>query len=166
MIIENLFANILSMSTIASIVFLMTILVRKFVKNKVSSSRLCLLWIIFICTLIFPLKFSSPLSIRNFINHNKSSVIIDLANSYDFNNSDSTTYNINVKDSNNLEIKINNTINKTTKVEKKDVSNSVLLEDITEKEYEDIINKISNNKAYNKIYEDISNSNIEIGDIA
>lgn len=80
------------------------------------------------------------------------------------NNSDSTTYN--VKDSNNLEIKINNTINKTTKIEKKDVSNSVLLEDITEKEYEDIINKISNNKAFNKIYEDISNSNIEIGDIA
>ena len=82
------------------------------------------------------------------------------------NNSDSTTYNVNVKDSNNLEIKINNTINKTTKVEKKDVSNSVLFEDITEKEYEDIINKISNNKAFNKIYEDISNSNIEIGDIA
>lgn len=82
------------------------------------------------------------------------------------NNSNSTTYNVNVKDSNNLEIKINNTINKTTKVEKKDVSNNVLLEDITEKEYEDIINKISNNKAFNKIYEDISNSNIEIGDIA
>lgn len=82
------------------------------------------------------------------------------------NNSDSTTYNVNVKDSNNFEIKINNTINKTTKIEKKDVSNSVLLEDITEKEYEDIINKISNNKAFNKIYEDISNSNIEIGDIA
>lgn len=82
------------------------------------------------------------------------------------NNSDSTTYNVNVKDSNNLEIKINNTINKTTKIEKKDVSNSVLLEDITEKEYEDIINKISNNKVFNKIYEDISNSNIEIGDIA
>lgn len=82
------------------------------------------------------------------------------------NNSDSTTYDVNVKDSNNLEIKINNTINKTTKIEKKDVSNSVLLEDITEKEYEDIINKISNNKAFNKIYEDISNSNIEIGDIA
>lgn len=82
------------------------------------------------------------------------------------NNSDSTTYNVNVKDSNNLEIKINNTINKTTKIEKKDVSNSVLLEDITEKEYENIINKISNNKAFNKIYEDISNSNIEIGDIA
>lgn len=82
------------------------------------------------------------------------------------NNSDSTTYNVNVKDGNNLEIKINNTINKTTKIEKKDVSNSVLLEDITEKEYEDIINKISNNKAFNKIYEDISNSNIEIGDIA
>ena len=76
------------------------------------------------------------------------------------NNSDSTTYNVNVKDSNNLEIKINNTINKTTKVEKKDVSNSVLLEDITNKEYEDIINKISNNKAFNRIYEDISNSNI------
>lgn len=82
------------------------------------------------------------------------------------NNSDSTTYNVNVKNSNNLEIKINNTINKTTKIEKKDVSNSILLEDITEKEYEDIINKISNNKAFNKIYEDISNSNIEIGDIA
>ena len=82
------------------------------------------------------------------------------------NNSDSTTYNVNVKDSNNLEIKINNTINKTTKIEKKDGSNSILLEDITEKEYEDIINKISNNKAFNKIYEDISNSNIEIGDIA
>lgn len=77
------------------------------------------------------------------------------------NNSDSTTYNVNVKDSNNLEIKINNTINKTTKIEKKDVSNSILLEDITEKEYEDIINKISNNKAFNKIYEDISNSNNE-----
>ena len=79
---------------------------------------------------------------------------------------DNNTYNVNVKDSNNLEIKINNTINKTTKIEKKDVSNSILLEDITEKEYEDIINKISNNKAFNKIYEDISNSNIEIGDIA
>ena len=85
---------------------------------------------------------------------------------YSFEIVDSTTYNVNVKDSNNLEIKINNTINKTTKIEKKDVSNSVLLEDITEKEYEDIINKISNNKAFNKIYEDISNSNIEIGDIA
>lgn len=79
------------------------------------------------------------------------------------NNSDSTTYNVNVKDSNNLEIKINNTINKTTKIEKKDVSNSILLEDITEKEYEDIINKISNNKAFNKIYEDISNSKIVPG---
>ena len=99
--------------------------------------------------------------------------IIDSENSNTYNgtivinnNSDGTTYNVNVKDSNNLEIKINNTINKTTKVEKKDVSNSVLLEDITEKEYEDIINKISNNKSFNKIYEDISNSNIEIGDIA
>ena len=82
------------------------------------------------------------------------------------NNSDSTTYNINIKDSNNLEIKINNTINNTTKVEKKDVSNSVSFDDITNKEYEEIINKISNNEAFNRIYEDISNSNIEIGDIA
>ena len=81
------------------------------------------------------------------------------------NNSDSTSYNINIKDSNNLEIKINNTINNTTKVEKKDVSNSVSFDDITDKEYEDIINKMSNNKAFKKIYEDISNSNIEIGDI-
>lgn len=81
------------------------------------------------------------------------------------NNSDSTSYNVNVKDSNNLEIKINNTVNNATKVEKKDVSNSVLFDDITDKEYEDIINKISNNKAFKMIYEDISNSNIEIGDI-
>lgn len=82
------------------------------------------------------------------------------------NNNDSTSYNINVKDSNDLEIKISNTINNTTKVDKKDVSNSVLFEDITDKEYKDIINKISNNKAFKKIYEDISNSNIKMVDIA
>lgn len=86
MIIENLFANVLSMSTIASIVFLMTMLIRKIIKNKISSSKLCLLWIIFICTLIFPLRFSSPLSIKNFINHSKNSVIINFTNSYDLNN--------------------------------------------------------------------------------
>ena len=82
------------------------------------------------------------------------------------NNNDSTSYNINVKDSNDLEIKISNTINNTTKVDKKDVSNSVLFEDITDKEYKDIKNKISDNKAFKKIYEDISNSNIKMVDIA
>ena len=82
------------------------------------------------------------------------------------NKSDSTSYNINVKDSNDLEMKISNTVNNTTKVDKKDVSNSVLFEDITDKEYEDIMNKISDNKVFKKFYEDISNSNIKIGDIA
>lgn len=82
------------------------------------------------------------------------------------NNNDSTSYNINVKDSNNLVILINNTINYNTKVDKKDVSNSVLFEDITDKEYKDIKNKISDNKAFKKIYEDISNSNIKMMDIA
>lgn len=82
------------------------------------------------------------------------------------NNNDSTSYNINVKDSNNLVILINNTINYNTKVDKKDVSNSVLFEDITDKEYKDIKNKISDNKAFKKIYEDISNSNIKMVDIA
>lgn len=82
------------------------------------------------------------------------------------NNNDSTSYNINVKDSNNLVILINNTINYNTKVDKKDVSNSVLFEDITDKEYKNIKNKISDNKAFKKIYEDISNSNIKMMDIA
>lgn len=82
------------------------------------------------------------------------------------NNNDSTSYNINVKDSNNLVILINNTINYNTKVDKKDVSNSVLFEDITDKEYKNIKNKISGNKAFKKIYEDISNSNIKMVDIA
>ena len=82
------------------------------------------------------------------------------------NNDDSTSYNINVKDSNNLVILINNTINYNTKVDKKDVSNSVLFEDITDKEYKNIKNKISDNKAFKKIYEDISNSNIKMMDIA
>lgn len=82
------------------------------------------------------------------------------------NNNDSTSYNINVKDSNNLVILINNTINYNTKVDKKDVSNSVLFEDITDKEYKNIKNKISDNKAFKKIYENISNSNIKMMDIA
>lgn len=77
-------------------------------------------------------------------------------------NNNGTSYNINIKDNNNLEIKINSTIKYNADVEKKDTTNSILLEDITDKEYQEIINKISDNKAFKKISEDINNSNLKL----
>lgn len=93
--------------------------------------------------------------------------VIDNDNTYngtikiDSNNT-GTSYNINIKDNNNLEIKINSTIKYNEDVEKKDTTNSILLEDITDKEYQEIINKISDNKAFKKISEDINNSNLKL----
>ena len=65
--LNALFINILSMSTIASIVFLLILLARKLMKNKVSFEKCSLLWIMFIIVLLIPLNFESKLSIKNYI---------------------------------------------------------------------------------------------------
>ena len=69
--LKILFINILSMSTIASIVFLFISIARKIIKNKVDFEKCSLLWIIFIFVLIIPLNFESKLSIKNYIQIDK-----------------------------------------------------------------------------------------------
>lgn len=74
-------------------------------------------------------------------------------------NSNDENYNIIIKDNNNLEIKISGDFNKNTEVIKKDVSNSVTIDEITENEMEEIFDKVSKNKAFKRIYEDITTNN-------
>lgn len=74
-------------------------------------------------------------------------------------NSNDKNYNIIIKDNNNLEIKISGDFNKNTEVVKKDVSNSVMADEITENEMEEIFDKVSKNKAFKRIYEDITTNN-------
>lgn len=74
-------------------------------------------------------------------------------------NSNDENYNIIIKDNNNLEIKISGDFNKNTEVVKKDVSNSVIIDEITENEMEEIFDKVSKNKAFKRIYEDITTNN-------
>lgn len=75
--LETLFINILSTSTIASIVFLIILIARKCIKNKVSRENTSLLWIVFMVVLIIPLNFQSHLSIKNFINLDKTYVLTE-----------------------------------------------------------------------------------------
>ena len=82
-LINVIFTNILSMSTMASIVFIITLAFRKILQNKITSSKQCLLWIVFVCTLIFPINFSSRLSIKNLgYESPKENVIIDFSKTY------------------------------------------------------------------------------------
>lgn len=73
--LETLFINILSTSTIASIVFFIILIARKCIKNKVNQENMNLLWIIFMVVLIIPLNFQSHLSIKNFISLDKTHVL-------------------------------------------------------------------------------------------
>lgn len=84
--LEKIFANILSMSTIASFIFILTLCVRYFLKKKLRFSKINLLWIVFICTLIIPIKFSSHLSIKNFLPSEKQISFIDMENVFEFAN--------------------------------------------------------------------------------
>lgn len=86
--LEKIFANILSMSTIASLIFIFTLCIRYFLKKKLCFSKINLLWIVFICTLIIPIKFSSRLSIKNFLPSEKPISFIDMENAFEFANSD------------------------------------------------------------------------------
>ncbi len=79
-------------------------------------------------------------------------------------NSSDENYNIIIKDNNNLEIEINGSFNKNTEVDNKDVSNSVMADEITENEMEEIFDKVSKNKAFKRIYEDINNNNLLVKD--
>lgn len=79
---------------------------------------------------------------------------------------DNITYSNIIKDDSSLEMNFSGTIEHNTKIEKKNVSNNILLEEITDREYKEILNKIFNNKAFKRISEDISkNTNIKIGDV-
>ena len=75
--LETLFINILSTSTIASIVFFIILIARKCIKNKVNQENMNLLWIIFMVVLIIPLNFQSHLSIKNFINLDRTHVLTE-----------------------------------------------------------------------------------------
>ena len=75
--LETLFINILSTSTIASIVFLIILFARKCIKNKVNRENMSLLWIIFMVVLIIPLNFQSHLSIKNFFDLEKTYVLTE-----------------------------------------------------------------------------------------
>ena len=75
--LETLFINILSTSTIASLVFLIIMIARKCIKNKVNRENTSLLWIIFMVVLIIPLNFQSHLSIKNFINLDKTYILTE-----------------------------------------------------------------------------------------
>ena len=79
-------------------------------------------------------------------------------------NSSDENYNVIIKCNDNLEIEINGNFNKNTEVDKKDVSNSVMVDEITENEMEEIFDKISKNKAFKRIYEDITNNNLLLKD--
>ena len=70
---------------------------------------------------------------------------------------DNITYSNITKDDSSLEMNFSGTIKQNTKIEKKNVSNNILLEDITDREYKEILSKIFNNKAFKRISEDISN---------
>ena len=65
--LQEIFSNVLSMSAVASIIFAITMIIRTVAKNKISFSKICLLWIVFICTLIFPMNFKSNISVKNII---------------------------------------------------------------------------------------------------
>ena len=69
--ISDLFINVLSTSTIATVALGMILLARNLLKNKVSIQKSTMLWIIFIILLIFPINFSSKLSIKNYIDAEK-----------------------------------------------------------------------------------------------
>ena len=75
--LETLFINILSTSTIASIVFFIILIARKCIKNKVNQENMNLLWIIFMVVLIIPLNFQSHLSIKNLINLDKTYILTE-----------------------------------------------------------------------------------------
>ncbi len=75
--LETLFINILSTSTIASILFFIILIARECIKNKVNQENMNLLWIIFMVVLIVPLNFQSYLSIKNFINLDKTYVLTE-----------------------------------------------------------------------------------------
>ena len=75
--LNEIFINILSMSTIASIVFLIILIARKCIKDKVNQENTNLLWIIFMIVLFIPLNFQSYLSIKNFVNLDKTYVLTE-----------------------------------------------------------------------------------------
>lgn len=73
--IETMFLNIISMSTIATIVFVLILCAKNFLNNKISFSKSILLWSVFILVLVFPLNFESRLSLKNYLKTNEKSSI-------------------------------------------------------------------------------------------
>lgn len=67
MFVNTLFMNVLSMSLAATFSFVLILFARKFLDKKVDVFKKSLLWIIFIIFLLFPINFSSRLSIKNLI---------------------------------------------------------------------------------------------------
>ena len=78
--IETFFISILSMSTIASIVFFIILFARKIINGKVTLENSILLWVIFIIVLIIPLNFQSRLSVKNFLDTEESFVLTESKN--------------------------------------------------------------------------------------
>ena len=106
--LESLFINILSMSTIASVVFLIILCARKLIKNKVNIKNSALLWVIFIIVLIIPLNFQSKLSIKNFLDTKDSFILTE---SKEFNDNDTVT-----KEDNSIVVTNDTLQNNTTEI--------------------------------------------------
>lgn len=83
MLTNTIFLNILSMSLAASFALSMILFARKILDKKVSISKLNLLWIIFMLTLIVPINFSSKISIKNFAGTEDSMILLNIKNTYD-----------------------------------------------------------------------------------
>lgn len=74
MFVNTLFMNILSMSLAATFSFVLILFARKFLDKKVDVFKKSLLWIIFIIFLLFPINFSSRLSIKNLISEDSTTL--------------------------------------------------------------------------------------------
>ena len=85
MFVNTLFMNVLSMSLAATFSFVLILFARKFLDKKVDVFKKSLLWIIFIIVLLFPINFSSRLSIKNLISEDSTTfkIITDNIVSYE-----------------------------------------------------------------------------------
>ena len=69
-ILKSIFSIIFEMSLMASVVGLVTLMINKLLKNRISPKWLNILWVVFLVTLINPIKIQSEYSIYNLWNYN------------------------------------------------------------------------------------------------
>lgn len=78
-------------------------------------------------------------------------------------NKNSNKLNIIIKDDSDIVVKLNVVTDKNIKVDKKNITNSILYNDITSDDYQVMYKNILNNKVFKKIYDDVTSSNNKLG---